>query len=1110
MRHTIITKCAGMLMLMALTGSAWAQKAGDVISGVVEDEFGPLAAAHVVEINKDNRVMASGTTDMNGNFSFAIRNPQDKLQVSYVGCKTTTIPIKGLTYNIFMEQDNRTLQEVVVQQKKKTQSSGLDIPQTEYSGSMQTISASELGNLSTVTSIDEALQGRISGLDIVFASGNLGAGTSMRLRGVSTINGNAEPLVVVDGNVWESDYNKDFDFANATEEKFAELLSVNPEDIESISVLKDAAATAIWGSQGANGVIEIKTKRGSRGQTRVSYSYRANLTYQPEGIHLLKGGEYTMYLKEAYFNPKLNDDAADIKEIQYLHSDAEFADWRQFNNDTDWRDAVTQFGLEQKHFLSITGGGEKANFRVSAGYDHQTGSVIEQVLDRFTERTALDYFISDRIKVTTNFNFTYTNNHKNNGDLLSLAYKKMPNLAIYEEEVDGVSTGDFYHMKKSASANFDKDQKTYVNPVALAKEASNLEKTFNIQPEFIIQYDLMGTDGESTRLKYDGKINFSIFNKYNDKFYPSSLVSTTWSDKNSNKSHNESYKSFAITTTHTLTYVPVFENKDHNLMAMGRFQMTSGNSRTQVTGQYGTPYGNITSSSVEGVIDNNSQTGGGEWRTGASEWRSVYLTGSLHYAYKGRYIFDLSVRRDGSTKFGKDSRWGTFPGVSVRWNISDESFMDWSDEWLSMLSIRPGWGIVGNQPMGENLYYAKYGTTQGYMGHSALYPNNIALNNLCWEEKEQYNIGMDFGFLEDKISGDVNVYRSHTTSLLMNKYKIPSISGFNELATKNSGSMNNVGWELNLNTSRLIKWGKGWGLDLNVTFANNQNKLASMDETILESLNEEFNYQNGKYLTHVQLNNAFGSIYGFRYKGVYQYTEYSETENQGISGPNAPVVRKADGNVVLDERGNTKPMYFAFGTGSEYQFKGGDAIYEDVNNDGNINELDIVYLGSSLPKITGGFGFKLTWGRLSWNNQFNFRYGNKIINGARMNAESMYDNNNQSRAVNWRWRVEGDKTEIPRALYQYGYNWLGSDRFVEDGSFIRLNYSSINYSLEPKLCKKLGLNQVSVFIQGSNIFCLTKYSGADPEVNYGGYGVVYDRAQTPRSRSFSAGATIQF
>lgn len=1103
MKNRFINKCAGILLLFCMTGTMWAQKAGDVISGTVSDDFDVLAGAHVVEINKDNRVMASGITDVNGNFSFAIRNPQDRLQISYIGCVTMTIPIKGLIYNIMMEQDNHQLAEVEVKAKKRVQTSGLDIPATEFGGAMETISAGELGNLSTVTSVDEALQGRISGLDIVFASGNLGAGTSMRLRGVSTINGNAEPLIVVNGNVWESDANKDFDYNNPTDDKFAELLNVNPEDIESISVLKDASATAIWGSQGANGVIEIRTKRGSRGATRVTYSYRANVTYQPEGIQLLKGGEYTMFLKEAYFNPNFSDDAANIKEVQYLHSDAEFADWRQFNNDTDWRKAVTQVGLEQKHSFSVTGGGEKANFRVSAGYDHQTGSVIEQKLDRFTERTALDYNISDRIKVTTNFNFTYTNNNRNNGDLLGLAYKKMPNLAIYEEEIDGVSTGEFYHMKRTASPEFAKDQMTYQNPVALAKQAWARDKNFTIQPEFIINYDLMGSryDDETSHLQYEGRVNFNITNTYNDTFYPASLVVDRWDNSNNNKRSSDSNKSFAMTTTHTLSYHPHFTNKDHSLSASVRFQLVSGNSRSQGVGQHGMP-GNITSASGEGIID--------KFGTGANEWHSLYLTGQAHYAYKGRYSAQFSVRRDGSNKFGRDARWGTFPGVSLRWNISMEPWMEWAENWLSMLSIRPGWGIVGNQPGQGNLYYAKYGTTQGYMGHTAIYPNNISLSSLHWEEKEQYNVGMDFGFFKDKLNIQANLYKSHTTDLLMGGFPLPSSSGFETLSTKNAGSMDNVGYELSVNTSNLITWGKDWKVDVNFTFANNQNKLASMDQTILDRMNEEFNFQNGKYLTHVQLHNAFGSIYGFRYKGVYQYSEYAPQETKGLSGPNAPIARNANGDPVLDYYGKTRPMYFAYGTNSQYEFKGGDAIYEDINHDGNINELDIVYLGSSLPKITGGFGINITWRRLTWNNQFNFRYGNKIINGARMNAESMYDNNNQSRAVNWRWRVEGDVTSIPRALRNAGYNWLGSDRFVEDGSFLRLNFSQIRYSLEPKVCKRLHVNSLSVFVQGSNVFCLTKYSGADPEVNYGGYGVTYDRAQTPRSKSFSAGLNVQF
>lgn len=1106
MKTTYSTWAAALMLGFAAT-TALGQERGDVIHGTVSDEFGPLPMAHVMEINKDGRVTASGVTDVNGNFSFAIRNPQDKLKISYVGCETKIVPIKGTTYKIQMLPTQKSLKEVTVTSKRKTVTSGLAIPETEISIAAQSISAKEFEGL-PVTSIDEALQGRIASLDIVAASGNLGAGTSMRLRGVSTINGNAEPLIVVDGNVWETDVNN-FDFNSATDEKFAELLSVNPEDIESITVLKDAGATAIWGSQGANGVIEIKTKRGARGKTRVSYSYRANMTYQPQGINLLNGGEYQMYLKEAYFNPRLSDDAASIPEISNLHSDAEFADWRMYDNDTDWREAVRQMGVEQKHFFSLNGGGEKANFRVSAGYDHQTGSIIKQVLDRFTSRTALDFFISRSIKVTANFNFTYTNNQKNYDyrinnnpySLLALAQVKMPNLGIYEEGPDGI-TGEYYHMPATASAQFDNDQKLYLNPIALANEATNVEKSFNIQPEFILSYDLLGTEADEQRLKYDGKINFSIFNRFNSSFFPTSLVITNWSDKNNNASNDDASKSFAITTTHTLTWMPVFKNRNHSFMAMGRFQATTGKSSSQNQGVYGLPNGSIQSSAAAGVTGNTG--------TGASEWRNMYFMGTMHYAYKGRYVLDFSVRRDGSTKFGKDQRWGTFPGLSLRWNLSDESWMKWANPVLSMLSIRPSWGIVGNQPWAEALFYAKYGNAPSYLGNSSIAPSNIALNSLRWEQKEQWNLGFDLGFFDGKLTSDINMYKSFTSDLLMNNFAIPSNSGFNSLATKNAGNMTNIGWEFNVNTHGLLHWGKNWNLDLNISFANNQNKITAMDATVLESLNKEFNYSNGSYLSRVQLNNAFGSIYGFRFKGVYQYTTYSPEEIPGVSGPNAPVARNAAGEVILDEHGYSKPVYFAYGESAEYMFKGGDAIYEDINHDGNINELDIVYLGSSLPKFTGGFGLTLTWGNLSWNNQFNFRYGNKIINAARMSLESMYDNNNQSRAVNWRWRVEGDETQIPRALYRYGYNWLGSDRFVEDGSFLRLNYSSLNYSFDNKLLRPLGISQLKVFLTAQNLFCLTKYSGADPEVNYGGYGVVTDNAKTPRAKSFSIGASVTF
>ena len=1076
--------------------NAFAQQAGDVISGTVVDDFGPVVMANVVEIDAANRIVASTVTDINGNFSFRVKNVKDKLRISFVGYKTQTFRFDRTHYEVTMA-DATQISEVTVTARRRTDGAGLQIPLDEISTARQSIDMKEFDGLA-ITTVDEALQGRIAGLDIVANSGNLGSGTSMRLRGVSSINGSSEPLIVVDGNVWETNTNN-FDFQSANEEKFAELLNVNPEDIESISVLKDAAATAVWGSQGSNGVIEIKTKRGTRGQTRVNYSYRLTGTYQPNGYEMLNGDEYTMLLKEEYFNPSLSDASSDIPELNYNPS---FSEYEMYNNNTDWLDEVKKTGWRQNYYLALSGGGEKANFRVGAGYDHETGSIIEQKLNRFTSRVNLDYFVSDRIKIETNISLTYTKNKKNNGDLLSIAYIRMPNLSVYEQDRNGNDLEDYYSMLPTVSSQL-RDQLDHKNPVALAHLASNDETSYNITPEFKLRYNLLGLEEDKTRLAYEGKVVFNIFNRYEDQFMPLSLSTRGWNDTNnreSNRTTASSSKSLGVTTTHTLTFTPAFKNKDHVLTMMLRGQLTSGTSSDQRTVSWGLPSGSITSPAAEGIIQDIS--------TGSGQWRSIYFTYSAHYAYKARYMADFTVRRDGCTKFGDNQRWGNFPAFSLRWNISKEPWFIKALPFVSMLSIRPGWGISGRQPGSEGLFFSKYRNGSGYLGEGSIYPQNIQLRNLKWEQKETYNLGTDFGFFNERITGNVELYWQYTTDLLMASRGIPTSSGYSTLAYQNVGDMKNIGWEFNLNGNRIIRY-KKFSFDVNVTFANNKNQITRMDETCLASLNHEFDRNNGSYLSRVELNRAMGSIYGFRYKGVYQYSDYTPTEIPGVSGPDAPVVRDENDVVILDENQMTKPMTFCYGS-VNYEFRGGDAKYDDVNHDGQINELDIVYLGSSLPKFTGGFGFKLNFGRLTWNNQFNFRYGNKIINAARMRAENMYSNNNQSRAVNWRWRVEGDVTDIPRALRQTGYNWLGSDRFVENGSFIRLNYSQLSYSFDPRVIKKIGLTQLSFYLSANNLFCLTKYSGADPEVGYGSMGVVTDEAKTPRAKSFTAGITVVF
>ena len=1114
--------------------SAFASAQGIRISGTVMAPDGPVMMCNVTERDANNRIVSASQTDINGNFSMEIKSTANKLQVSYIGYKTKTVPIGDKTvFDIEME-DQQTLKEVVVVAKKRFNHGGLAIPANEVSVASQTFDMSNVEGLA-FTSADEALQGQIAGLDIVANSGNLGAGTSMRLRGVTSINGSAEPLIVVDDNIFDNP-DATFDFQNANEETYASLLSINPQDIADIQVLKDAAATAIWGSRGANGVIQIRTKRGSRGATRIDYSLRVQASWQPKGYNLLNGDDYTMMLKEMYYNPSQSaSSTTNINEINYNKSWAEYENW---NNNTDWVDAVTQTGWSQYHYLTIAGGGEKANFRISAGYDHQNGTIIKQSLDRFSTKLALDYFVSDRITFRVTFPLTYTSNNRNFDDnILGRAQKVSPNMGIYRQNADGSNTNEYYTMLPtggsgagSTAPNTSSKELESIrnlgNPVAIANLAWRHEKTYRISPEFKLDYKLLGTDDDKTKLDYTGMVYMDIYASSTPKFWPGSLFTNTWTDSNYNRNENNEYNSLGFTTRHTLTFTPAFKNKDWYATMFGRWEMTTGNNNSQYQLRVNTP-NDVNSTSVDGGDLKSMSTGNGQWR-----WMSALFNG--HFSYKSRYSLGVSVRADGTTKFGDTKKWGYFPGVSARWNISDEKFMKWANKWLSMLSFRPSWGIVGNQPGSEYLQYARYatGATYGQVGNNdgTTYLEALQLNNLKWEKTTQTNLGGDFGFFNGLITGDFNYYYKKTRDLLMSNVRIPSTTGFSTLAWTNVGDMENKGWELNIEANKFINIGK-FSMSANFNISQNFNKILAMDESVLESINSDWDAsKRGSYLNRIQIGNPLGSIYGLRFKGVYQYTyEYlinmkernnwsgedlrNYINNEFLpSGKTAPIAIDNEGKVLMSSTGEPVRQVYNFKDGSStYKFQGGDAIYEDINNDGQINSLDIVYLGNSNPKVSGGFGFNFFWGsNWSLKTSFSYRAGVKVVNSAKMGLEQMFNAYNQSSAVNWRWRKNGDVTNIPRAMFDTGYNFLGSDRYVEDASFIRMSYIQLVYNFDKKLLKALGMRRLQLSISGQNLFCWSKYSGTDPEHSAGAWGIAYDNSQTPRSKSVTMNINVGF
>ena len=1125
-----MSKVKTILTLLLCVFAQMVMAQSKVISGTVEDALGPVMMANVTERDGNNRIVNATQTDMMGNFSMEIKNPKNKLVISYVGSKTQTLTIGDkTTFAIKLEDEKTTLNEVTIK-GRRTNSGGLNINKKEITTAQQTFDLSEVEGMA-FTSADEALQGEIAGLDIVSNSGNLGAGTTMRLRGVTTINGNAEPLIVVDDKIFDNP-DQSFDFTSPTEEEYASLLSVNVEDIASISVLKDAAATAIWGSKGANGVIMITTKRGSRGKPSVNFSYKFTGTWQPKGYNLLNGDDYSMLLKEEYYNPNQSNTAtSNIREINY---DKSWADYENWNNNTDWVKAVTQFGALHSYNLNISGGGKKATFRISGGYDHQTGSIIKQELNRLSTRLVLDYNVSDRIRFSTNFALVYSDNLQNYVGLLGIAQKMAPNMSIYRQDATGYDTNDYYIMAPEGTLNGNtpytgnyssyelRSIRSLGNPIAYANLSWKRDKTYRITPDFNIKYELLGTESQKSRLTFNGRVDFDIYARSVPSYCSAGVQSMVWNDSGYSPADNSESNRLKVGARAELIFTPYFKNEDVTATMLARYEMNTQRYSSQYIGEYSLPEG-ITSPTVDAAIKHLSSSN--------SRSNSQNITYNGHFSYKERYNLEFVLRVDGDSKFGPKQKWAYFPGVSLRYNLSDEPYFNSIRNVVSMAALRLSWGINGKAPDSDYLFYNTYSSGTGaYGSYSKM--DGLKLDDLRWEKTTSYNIGTNFGFLNDIIEIDFDYYHKDTKDLLQRSVTIPTTTGYPTLAYQNVGRMTNDGWELNLNASKFIKT-KKFSLSAGFNISQNYNEIKEMDQRVLDNVNSSWTATSrGTFQNRIQVGNPLGSIYGFHYKGVYQYsydwllneqtekgwsTDEFEAAINGMlaEGKTMPVVVGADGKVIMKSNGQPQRMVYHYNEGSAtYSFQGGDAIYEDVNHDGQINALDIVYLGNSLPKLSGGFNINMTYGRWGLRARFMYRYGNKVVNAARMSLENMATAYNQCSTVNWRWRKDGDVTPVPRAIYVYdngsAYNSQGSDRYVEDGSFVRFQNLQISYNFDKKLIKKWGLKRLQFYASVNNLFCWTRYSGVDPEISVGGWGVATDSSQTPRSKSFTASVQIGF
>jgi TonB-linked SusC/RagA family outer membrane protein len=1061
-----------ILLLLSYSSVTFAQKIvikGKIISALDKET---LVGATIVEQDKDKRTINATISNIDGEYTLTLSKPATIITASFIGYKTIEMQIDASikqNFDFTLEEDSREIEgvEVVAQSRSVGTNSLMPVDIRDMATSVGTLASKEVSEL-PVTSVGEMLQGRVSGVDITSVSGNPGAGMSIRIRGTSSLNSSSEPLIVVDGVPYETKVDASINFATATQEEFGAMLDISPSDIQSIEVLKDAGASAVWGSRGANGVLLITTKRGTKGRSSFEYDMKLTGNWEPEHIPMLNGDQYAMLQLEGIYNN--NGQVSVPQELAY---DKSWINYYNYAQNSDWLNAITKNAFAHEHNFSLAGGGEKARYRIAMGYLDQDGTTLGTSLQRLTTRMNVDYDLSTKLRLSTDISYTNSNNDRNNGDVRAIAYKKAPNMAIYEFDPTGNETGKYFSPENS----YQGAGNSYYNPLAMVTDGLNNLKSDRIVSNFKLRYYLL-----PEVLLYQGDIAFDFLNNETRTFTPQSATGASWTSDQMNRALKKEEEATTTQTFNKLVYTPRLGD-DHRLTLL-TMATTYEKANSYMTSQ-------SSNSAVPSITEPGIEARKISLSSGKNTIRNVSFLLNSNYVLLDRYILGASVRTDGDSRFGLESRWGYFPSISVGWRLSSEPFTS-NIDWLDDFKFRASYGQTGTPPPTTYGFLAKYTAGSSYLDMGSILPSNIQLDNLKWETVIQKNFGFDYSFFKGKINGSFDLYAKTTEDVIFVNTTLPSTSGFSVLEAENWGTITNEGWEFNI-AGEIYK-NKDWSVVINANIAQNSNIIEEIPEGYATV---KYTFENGGYARRIEKGKPIGSFYGYRYLGVYPTNADA-------------VVKDKNGDVVVDPLTNTN-VIMRSKNGSA--FVGGDAIYKDMDFNGVIDDRDMEYLGNSNPLITGGFGANIVYKNFALTSFFHFKYNYDVINATRMNSENMYNKDNQSLATLSRWRKPGDITDIPRALQNSGYNWLGSDRFVEDASYIRLKSITLSYRVDNSVLNKTSIKSLKFYLTAYNLFTWTNYTGQDPEVYMNGsdpFAVAIDYSRTPPSRSITFGANITF
>jgi len=1003
-------------VVLFLTGFFSYSYAQETVTGVVKDASGQTIPGATIVLKGTARYAA---TDLDGKFS--IPAPDDfpfTLQVNLTGYQQQEIDIYELTgepAEVVLKTAN-VLDEVVVI-GYGTQKKG------DITGSVASVP--QLALKQPISSFDRALQGAAAGVQVTQTSGQPGSAVSIRIRGGNSITGGNEPLYVIDGfPVYNS--NADASAGVTAGPSINALSSLNPSDIESIEVLKDASATAIYGSRGANGVVIITTKKGKAGQNTLTYDAYYGTQMVLKKVDVLTNARDWALLK--------NDARANSGKAPYYAQ----AQIDALGEGTDWQSEAFRSAPIQNHQLSLTGGDDRTRYSISGNYFKQNGVLRNTDFERYSGRINLDRDFSSKLKVGVNLTASKIAAQVANNGVVNALLAMPPTVNVFD------ASGKYTYQSEFETP--------LGNPIATLEKEVNQTKTYRV---------LGNVYGEYTFVEgLVGKVSFGadVINNKQNRYVPSDIYQGANSNPTGKASVGTKFSSTWL-NENTLSYSKTF-NQKHSLNVVVGYTQQAFETESAIA---------ASEAFVTDQLEYNDLGSGSVYSqpsSGSSAWALNSWLGRINYSIDQKYIFTVSGRADGSSRFGKDKKWGYFPSAAFAWNISREDFLS-NYKTISNLKLRVSAGVTGNQEIGQFLSLATLNSNTYFFGgqtYIGFAPNRIANPDLGWETTAQYDAGIDLSLYKNRINVVFDAYYKKTTNLLLN-VPIPYTTG-QSTALQNYGSVENKGIELGINTENFAG-----------AFTWNTNFVFSMNRNKVLTLGDGANYIiSGANIAKV--GQPLGSFYGYQTNGLFQ---------TGDDIANLPTINPA----------TTKP---------------GDRRYVDFNGDGKITQADDrTLIGNAQPKFQGGITNTLSYLNFDLSFFFQGTYGNKLFNQNKQQLELLTGQQNASVTALERWTPTNPTNVIQRAFEDPAP--VNTSRYVEDASFLRLKNVTLGYNLPKAIASKIHASQVKVYLSAANLLTWTKYTGFDPEVSRNEQSTLtqgIDYSVYPGSKSFLGGLSISF